>query len=78
MLKRFSNLLFALFYSSFPLYKQVCAIIKALRDYLPNTRETLQHDTKTSILWILLFKKVGCHKERWWDSTDALESSPTW
>ena len=78
ILNRFANLLFALFSSYFPLYKQVHAIIKAPKDYSPNERADLQQDTKTSILWITLFKQGGYQKERLWDSMDALESSPTW
>ena len=78
MLKKFENFLFALFSFSFPLYNQEYAIFKALKEYLPNARADLQHDTKTSIIWILKFNKVGYHKEIWWYITDALDSSPTW
>ena len=56
MLKILPNLLFALFSSSRPLYKQVYKIIKALREYLPNARAALQQNTKTSILCILLLQ----------------------
>ena len=49
MLKRLTNLLFTLFSSSFPLYKQVYAIIKALREYSPNARAAVQNLTKTRI-----------------------------
>ena len=54
MLKRFTNLLFALFYLYCPLYKQVYAIDKALREYSPNKRTAISYNTKTIILWILL------------------------
>ena len=56
MLKIFENLLFALFSLSFLLYKQVYAIIKAVREYSPNARAGLQHNTKTIILCILLLQ----------------------
>ena len=56
MLKIFENLLFALFSSSFPFCKQCYAIIKALIEYLPNASAALPHNTKTSILWIILLK----------------------
>ena len=46
ILKRFANLLFALFSSSFPLYKQVYDIIKGPRDYLKNARSALHHNKK--------------------------------
>ena len=78
MLEIFSNLLFTLLSSSGPFYNQLYAIIKALREYLPNTRAALQHNNKTSILWMILFKQGGFHKEIWWDITDALDSSPVW
>ena len=78
MLNILSNLLFAMFSYSFPLYKQVYAIIKELRDYSPNAIATVQNYTKTSILWIPLFNQGGSRKEIWCDSTDTLESSPTW
>ena len=50
MLNIFSNLLFAIFSSFFPLYKQVYVIIKALIEYSPNSRAALQNNTKTIIL----------------------------
>ena len=56
MLRIFENLLFALFPLSFPMYKQVYAVIKALREKLPNARATLQHNPKTCILWIILLQ----------------------
>ena len=56
MLKRFTNLLFALFSSQSPLYKQMYAVVKALREYSPNARAQLSHEVKTSILWIILLQ----------------------
>ena len=78
ILKKFENFLFALFSFSLPLHNQEYAIIKALKEYLPNAREDIQHDTKTRIIWIFLFNKVSSHKEIWWYITYALDSSPTW
>ena len=56
MLNIFANLLFALFYLYYPLYKQVYAIAKALREYSLNKRAAIGYNTKTIILWILLLK----------------------
>ena len=56
MLKRFTNLLFALFSSQSPMYKQMYAVVKALREYSPNARAQLSHDVKTSVLWIILLQ----------------------
>ena len=78
ILKRVANLNFVLFSSSFPLYNQVYEIIKSLRDYVPNSISDIQHDTKTIILWVLLFKQGVYHKEICWDITDALDSLRTW
>jgi len=54
MLKRFTNLLYALFSSQSPLYKQMYAMIKAFRQFSLNARSKLTHGSKTSILWIVL------------------------
>ena len=56
IIKRFKNLLFALFYSSYLFYKQLYTITKAQREYSTNARGALQHNTKTRTLWILLLK----------------------
>ena len=41
---------------SLPFYKQVYAIIKALREYSPNARDTLQHNNNTRIMCIILIQ----------------------
>jgi len=56
MLKRFTNLLHALFSSQSPLYIQMYGIVQALRDYSPNARSKLSHEVKTCILWIILLQ----------------------
>ena len=56
MLKRFTNLLHALFSSQFPMYVQMYGIVQALRDYSPNARSKLSHEVKTCILWIILLQ----------------------
>ena len=56
MLKRYTNLLFALFSAQSPLYIQMYGIVKALREYSMMARENLSHKVKTSILWIILLQ----------------------
>ena len=56
MLKRFTNLLHALFSSQSPMYKQMYQIVRTFRDYSPNARSKLSHEAKTSILWIILLQ----------------------
>ena len=56
MLKRFTNLLFALFSSQSPLYKQMYVVVKVLQNYSPNARAQLSHEVKTAILWIILLQ----------------------
>ena len=56
MLKRYTNLLFALFSAQSPLYVQMYGIVKALREYSLTARENLSHEVKTSILWIILLQ----------------------
>ena len=56
MLKIFANLLFALYPSSCPFYEQVYEIIKAIREYLPNSRAALQNNINTIILWIIILQ----------------------
>jgi len=56
MLKRFTNLLFALFSSQSPLYKQLYAMVRALRSFSTTARANLSHSSKTSILWIVLLQ----------------------
>jgi len=56
MLKRYANLLHALFSSQSPMYKQMYGIVRALRDYSPNARAKISHEVKSSILWIILLQ----------------------
>jgi hypothetical protein len=56
MLKRFTNLLHALFSSQSPFYKQMYNILRALRNYSQNARSKLSHEAKTSMLWIILLQ----------------------
>ena len=56
MLKRFTNLQFALFSSQSPMYVQMYGIVQALRDYSPNAPSKLTHEVKTCILWIILLQ----------------------
>lgn len=56
MLKRFANLLFALFTSQSPLYKEVYALIQALRQFSENALKNIPHKSRAAILWILLLQ----------------------
>ena len=56
MLKRYANLLCALFSSQCPLYAQMYNLISALRDISQTARDHLSHGTKASILWIVLLQ----------------------
>ena len=56
MLKRYTNLLFAIFSSQSPLYVELPAIIKALKSLSLNARSKLGHDTKASIILIILLQ----------------------
>ena len=56
MLRRFANLLFALFSSQCPLYKEMHALISGLKTLSPNARSKLTKDTKAAMLWIILLQ----------------------
>ena len=56
MLKRYTNLLFALFSAQSPLYIQMYGIVKALREYSMTARENVSHEEITCILWIILLQ----------------------
>ncbi len=56
MLKRFTNLLFALFGGRCPLYIQMYDVVEALLTYQPCARKKFTHQTKASILWIILLQ----------------------
>jgi hypothetical protein len=54
LLKRYANLLVALFSADCPLFKCVVTIITALRSYSPQARKAMTQATKASILWVIL------------------------
>ena len=56
MLKRFTNLLYALFSSQSPGTSRCMGWSKALHNYSPNARAQLSHDVKTAILWIIMLQ----------------------
>lgn len=56
ILKRFANLLFALFTSACPLFKCMKEIITALRDYSREARRRMSLNTKGALLWIVLLQ----------------------
>ena len=56
LLKRYANLLFALFTARSPLFKCVREIIDALKAYSREARKRMSMKTKGSILWILLLQ----------------------
>ena len=56
MLKRYANLLFALFSDSSPMFNAMVAIISALRDLSREARRQMTLATKGSILWIILLQ----------------------
>ena len=56
MLKRYTNLLYAIFLEDFPLFKAMVAIIRALKDLSRKARRCITAATKGSILWILLLQ----------------------
>ena len=56
VLKRYTNLLHALFSSQSPMYQQMYGIVRALRDYSPKARLKISHEVKSSILWIILLQ----------------------
>ena len=56
LLKRFGNLIYALFSSSSPLFKCMKEIINALMGYSREARRRMPMATKASILWIVLLQ----------------------
>ena len=56
MLKRYTNMLHALFSSVCPLYLQMYEIMQAFRYFSPNARSKLTHQVKTCILCIVLLQ----------------------
>ena len=56
MLKRYANLIFALFTSQSPLFKELHLVIKALKAFSYNARKNLPHTIRATILWIILIQ----------------------
>ena len=56
MLKRFANLIYALFTSQSPLYQELHLIIKALKAFSLNARKNLPHKVRATIMWIILLQ----------------------
>ena len=56
LLKRYANLLFALFTSESPFYKCIVQVIQALREYSKQAREALSLHSEGAILWIILLQ----------------------
>ena len=56
MLRRYGNLLFALFTGQSPMYQALYDIIKDLKAMAPQARAALSQDTKAAILWIILLQ----------------------
>ena len=56
LLKRYANLLFALFSKNCSLYKCVVKIIDALKDFSKAAKEGMTKRTRASILWIILLQ----------------------
>ena len=56
VLKRFANLLYALFTDQCPLFKCIKQVINALKDYSRAARKQMSIQTKGSILWIILLQ----------------------
>ena len=56
MIKRFANLLYALFLSQCLMYKQLYLIVKGLQECSPDARTQLGWKIKASILWIILLQ----------------------
>ena len=56
MLKRYTNLIFALFNSQSPMYQAMYDLVQALRNFSPQARQALSQQTKGSILWTILLQ----------------------
>ena len=56
MLKRYANMIYALFTSQSPLYKELYIVIKALKNFSYNARKNLSHTVRATLLWILLIQ----------------------
>ena len=56
LLKRFANLLFALFSAECPFFQCIVKIINALKEFSRVARESMTTRTRASILWIILLQ----------------------
>jgi hypothetical protein len=56
LLKRYANLLFAIFSRECPLFQCVVTVINALKDYSRAARGLMSTRTRASILWIILLQ----------------------
>ena len=56
LLKRFANLLFALFSEECPFFKCIVKIINAMKEFSRTARDTMTVTTRASILWIILLQ----------------------
>ena len=56
MLKRFTNLLYAVFLDTCPLFKAMVEVVRALKDYSREARKRMSLATRGSILWIVLLQ----------------------
>ena len=56
MLKRYANLLYAVFKETCPLFKVLLEVIRALREFSREARKRMTMSTKGSILWIVLLQ----------------------
>ena len=56
LLRRYANLLYALFSEDCPFFKCLQQLIRALRDYSREARRKMSTHTKASILWIILLQ----------------------
>ena len=56
LLKRYANLLFALFSGDCPLFKCVANVVDCIRDYSHAARKAMTKPSKASILWIIFLQ----------------------
>ena len=56
MLKRFTNLLYAVFSDTCPFFKAMVEIVRALKDHSREARKRMSLATRGSILWIVLLQ----------------------
>jgi hypothetical protein len=56
LLKRFANLIFALFSEDCPFFQCIVKIINALKEFSRSARESMTTRTRASIMWIILLQ----------------------